>query len=97
MTSMETTLFIILALYFSIKLLVELLARLDNIMAMLNAIFTYTAQPPVNNSDTDNNNVNGDQDGVAVVIEEIDDEVAPVEQDQASAASVSSSNSSSLV
>ena len=99
MTSMETTLFIIQALYFSFKLLVELLnaiGLLDRITAMFNIIFTYNAQPPVNNSDNDNDNANGEQDDAAVVLEDIDDEVAP-EQDKTSAISVSSSNGSYIV
>ena len=45
MSSLETTLYIILALYFLIKILVELLARLDRIMELLSAIFFNTSQP----------------------------------------------------
>ena len=97
--NIETILLIIQAIYFAFKLLVEILSAvglLDRIMAMFNIIFTYNAQPPVNNSDNDNDNANGEQDDAAVVLEDIDDEVAP-EQDKTSVISVSSSNGSYIV
>ena len=96
--SIETILLTIQIIYFAFKLLVEILSAvglLDRIMAMFNLIFTYTAQP-VNNSDHDTDNANGEQDDAAVVLEDIDDEVAP-EQDKTSAISVSSSNGSFIV
>ena len=60
MSSLETTLYIVLALYFLIKILVELLARLDRIMELLSAIFFNTCQPPPvsNNNNNGVNNIN---------------------------------------
>ena len=96
--SIETILLIIQVIYFAFKLLVEILTAvglLDRIMAMFNLIFTYTAQP-VNNSDHDNDNADGEQDDAAVVLEDIDGEAAPV-QDQTRAIPVSSPNGSFIV
>ena len=88
--SLETGLFVVLALYFFIKLLIQLLDRLDRIMELLSAIFFNTNQPPTVNNN--NNGVNADE---VIVIEEVD-EIAPIEEEPASTASIESSTSNSF-
>ena len=87
--SLETGLFVVLALYFFIKLLIQLLDWLDRIMELLSAIFFNTNQPPTVNN---NNGVNADE---VIVIEEVD-EIAPIEEEPASTASIESSTSNSF-
>ena len=71
--SIETILLTIQIIYFTFKLLVEILSAvglLDRIMAIFNLIFNYTAQP-VNNRDHDNDTDNAEQDDAAVVQVEV--------------------------
>ena len=89
--SIETILLTIQIIYFTCKLLVEILSAvglLDRMITMFEFFFTCFRQP-CNNRDHDNDN--GEQDEAADVLEDLDGEAAPV-QDQTRA-----SNSSFIV
>ena len=89
--NIETILLTVQIIYFTFKLLVEILSAvglLDRMVALFDFFFTCFRQP-TNNRDHDNDN--GEQDEADVVLEDLDGEAAPV-QDQTRA-----SNSSFIV